>query len=89
MSPEHRLDMVSAEEFFIHRFFPSRPFPPEKLHVRKLTAGLLGAAAVTLSLIALRQPRVLSQMDAVDGTVPAGERVPHQISLDRIRARGF
>lgn len=64
-------------------------FPLETCHVRKITAGLLGAAAVALSLVALRQPRVISQTDAVDGRVPAGERVPHQISLDRIREQGF
>lgn len=57
--------------------------------MRKITAGLLGAAAVALSLIALRQPRLVSQTDALDGTTPAGERVPSQISLDRIRERGF
>ena len=57
--------------------------------MRKITAGLLGAAAVALSLIALRQPRIVGQTDSLEGTTPAGERAPSQISLDRIRERGF
>lgn len=58
--------------------------------MRKITAGLLGAAAVAVSLIALRQPRVTGQPDpADDRLVPSGERVPAQISLDRIRELGL
>lgn len=58
--------------------------------MRKITAGLLGAAAVVVSLIALRQPRLAGQPDPVDdGLVPSGERVPAQISLDRIRELGL
>lgn len=61
--------------------------------VRKLTAGLLGAAAVAASLMVLRQPRtpVPQNARASEGSdaVPAGERVPGQISLDRIRSVGY
>lgn len=57
--------------------------------MRKITAGLLGAAAVALSLIALRQPRIVGQTDTLEGATHAGERLPSQISLDRIRERGF
>lgn len=58
--------------------------------MRKITAGILGAAAVAVSLIALRQQRPLGQTEAlVDGSAPSGERVPAQISLDRIRELGL
>jgi hypothetical protein len=46
--------------------------------------------AVTASLIVLRQPRPTARSEAVDaGTVPAGERVPGQISLERLRELGY
>lgn len=58
--------------------------------MRKITAGILGAAAVAVSLIALRQPRLTGQAEAVeDGSAPSGERVPAQISLERIRELGL
>ena len=61
--------------------------------MRKITAGLLGAAAVAASLIVLRQPRTPvpqnSHPSEEGDAVPAGERVPGQISLDRIRALGY
>lgn len=58
--------------------------------MRKITAGLLGAAAVAASLIVLRQPRPATPSASVDtGSVPAGERVPGQISLDRLRELGY
>jgi hypothetical protein len=54
--------------------------------MRSLTAGLLGAAALTAALLLVRQVK--------DGTdtprvVPAGETQPATISLDRIRALGY
>ena len=61
--------------------------------MRKITAGLLGAAAVAASLIVLRQPRTPVPQNAHSpdegDAVPAGERVPGQISLDRIRELGY
>ena len=61
--------------------------------MRKITAGLLGTVAVAASLIVLRQPKTPIPQDSRSSDkfdeVPAGERVPGQISLDRIRALGF
>ncbi|HSG46345.1 MAG TPA: hypothetical protein VLA43_00895 [Longimicrobiales bacterium] len=58
--------------------------------MRKITAGILGAAAVAVSLIALRQPRLTGPAPVLeDGSAPSGERVPAQISLDRIRELGL
>ena len=88
--PPHPLRTGPGAHIMVpEEFFRFRPLPPETCLVRKITAGLLGAAAVALSLIALRQPRLASQADTLDGATPAGERVPSQISLDRIRERGF
>lgn len=65
----------------------------ERIDVRKLTAGLLGTVAVAASLIVLRQPRPAvpqsSRSSGENEAVPAGERVPGQISLDRIREMGY
>ncbi|MDT8340118.1 MAG: hypothetical protein RQ751_01280 [Longimicrobiales bacterium] len=58
--------------------------------MRPITAGLLGAAALAVSLIALRQPRIAGPSEpAADRLAPSGERVPAQISLDRIRELGL
>lgn len=58
--------------------------------MRKITASLIGAAAIALSLFALRQPRPASPAGSLgEGTSPSGERVPGEISLDRIRAQGL
>jgi hypothetical protein len=58
--------------------------------VQKIAAGLLGAAAIAVGLIALRQPRITDEQESMDERiVPAGERVPSQISLDRIRELGL
>lgn len=58
--------------------------------MQKIAAGLLGAAAIAVGLIALRQPRVPGEPESLDErAVPAGERVPGQISLDRIRELGL
>ena len=57
--------------------------------VKKLTAGILGAMAVAASIIVLRSPRI-AQADEIEArTVPAGEKVPGQISLDRLRELGY
>ena len=58
--------------------------------MRKLTVGILGAVAVAASVLVLRAPR----QEGATGTdearmVPAGEKVPGQISLDRIRELGY
>lgn len=80
-----RLGMIPAEDFFriILTTIWSAP------QVKKLTAGILGAVAVAASIIVLRSPRI-AQADEIDArTVPAGEKVPGQISLDRIRELGY
>ena len=58
--------------------------------MQKITASLLGVAAVAASLLALRQPRQFAQRHPeVERPVPAGETVPAQISLERIRELGL
>jgi hypothetical protein len=62
----------------------------ERIELRKFTAGLLGMVAVAASLIVLRHPRPNAQNGALDERpTPAGERVPGQISLERIRELGY
>jgi hypothetical protein len=58
--------------------------------VRKLTAGLLGTAAVAVSLLALRQsrPAVRAADEDTEQATPE-ERSADQISLERLRARGL
>ncbi|HSM05972.1 MAG TPA: hypothetical protein VK858_15245 [Longimicrobiales bacterium] len=58
--------------------------------MQKITASLLGVVAVAASLLALRQPRPAPDRHAeAERLVPAGETVPAQISLDRIRELGL
>lgn len=62
--------------------------------MQKITASLAGAAAVGASLLALRTPRAaptvstLKPQPAVKGT-HAGETVPVEISLERLRELGL
>lgn len=77
--------MIHAEHSF-NFAFP----PPELCPVKKITAGILGAAAIALSVLALRQPRVAAQTAAADDALlPSGEPTPAPISLDRIRELGL
>jgi hypothetical protein len=57
--------------------------------VKKLTAGILGAMAVAASIVVLRSPRPAQANEIDQRTVPAGEKVPGQISLDRLRELGY
>ena len=57
--------------------------------MRTLTAGLLGAAAVAASLVLLRQPKQPPRVQEVQEVVPAGEKVPARISLERLRELGY
>lgn len=54
--------------------------------MRSLTAGLLGAAALAIGLLLVRQ--VKEGADVRPRVVPAGETQPARISLERIRALG-
>ncbi len=58
--------------------------------MQKITASLLGVAAMAVSLLALRQPRhPADRHPEMERPVPAGETVPAQISLERIRELGL
>ena len=82
--------LVLPAWFLLKRSSDHFQLSEERSELRKFTAGFLGMLAVAASLIVLRQPRPTAQSDSVDGTpVPAGERVPGQISLERIRELGF
>jgi hypothetical protein len=58
---------------------------------RTLTFGILGAAALAVGLLLVRQQRDEEIMGALVGSqdIPAGESHPGTISLDRIRAVGY
>ena len=58
--------------------------------MRTLTAGLVGAAAIAASLVLLRQPKQQPRIDADARAevIPAGEKVPAKISLERLRELG-
>ncbi len=55
--------------------------------IRKVTLGILGAAAVVASLLLIRQTKQITPKETVD--VPAGEAVPGSISLERLRELGI
>jgi len=55
--------------------------------IRKVTLGILGAAAAVASLLVIRQTKQITPKEAAD--VPAGETVPGNISLDRLRELGI
>jgi hypothetical protein len=54
---------------------------------RTITFGLLGAAALAVGLLLVRQHRDPEVVAAQD--IPAGESHPGTISLERIRAVGY
>ncbi len=56
--------------------------------MRTLTVSLLGAAAIAASLVLLRQQRQ-DEDRARQRVVPPGETVPSEISLEKLRERGF
>jgi len=58
---------------------------------RTLTFGLLGAAALAVGLLLVRQQRDHEVVGSLVGSqdIPAGESQPGTISLDRIRAVGY
>lgn len=57
--------------------------------MRTITAGLVGVAAVAASLVLLRQPRQAPSLPERVQPIPAGEKVPARIELDRLRELGY
>ena len=57
--------------------------------MRTITAGLVGVAAVAASLVLLRQPRQVPTTPERVQQVPAGEKIPGRISLERLRELGY
>ena len=55
--------------------------------IRRLTAGLLGAAAVAASMVVLRTAR--AEVDVPQRVIPPGETVPAEIHIDRLRELGI
>jgi len=56
-------------------------------NIRKVTLGILGAAAAVASLLLIRQTKRLPPKETLD--LPAGESIPAHISLDRLRELGI
>ena len=56
-------------------------------NIRKMTLGVLGAAAAVASLLLIRQTKQIPPKETLD--LPAGESVPGNISLDRLRELGI
>jgi len=52
-----------------------------------VTLGILGVAAAVASLLLIRQTKQITPKEAID--VPAGETVPGNISLERLRELGI
>lgn len=57
--------------------------------MRPLTLGLIGAAALTVGLLLVRQTQDNESGTPRVRSVPDGEVTPGTISLDRIRAVGY
>ena len=55
--------------------------------MRTLTFSLIGAAALAAGMLLVRQQKVVE--DERPKLVPAGETVPAEISLDRLRELGI
>ena len=55
--------------------------------IRKVTLGIVGAAAAVASLLLIRQTKQLPSKETLD--LPAGETVPGNISLERLRELGI
>ena len=56
--------------------------------MRKLTVGLLSAAALATTFLLVRQQKQVEQGETT-AAIPAGETQPATISLDRIRELGL
>lgn len=56
-------------------------------NIRKVTLGILGAAAAVASLLLIRQTKQLPPEDTLN--LPAGEVIPGNISLERLRELGI
>jgi hypothetical protein len=56
-------------------------------NIRKVTLGVLGAAAAVASLLLIRQTKQIPPKETLN--LPAGESVPGNISLDRLRELGI
>ncbi len=54
---------------------------------RRFAAGIVGAAAVAVSLVVLRSEKQVEDTPA--RAVPAGESVPAEIQPDRLRELGY
>ncbi len=55
--------------------------------IRKVTLGLLGAAAAVASILLIRQQKLDQPKEAID--VPAGESTPGTLTLERVRELGI
>ena len=55
--------------------------------MKKLTLGLLGAAAVATTILLVRQQKEVESKEP--RLVPAGETQPTELSLERIRELGL
>ena len=55
--------------------------------IRKVTLGLLGAAAALGGILLIRQQKLDPPKEAID--VPAGESSPGTLSLERVRELGI
>ena len=55
--------------------------------IRKVTLGFLGAAAAVASLLLIRQTKQVTPKESA--RLPAGESVPGDISLERLRELGI
>lgn len=54
---------------------------------RRITASVLGAAAVAAGMFMLRSNK--ETVEPFDAVIPAGESVPAQIQPDRLRELGY
>ena len=58
--------------------------------MRKITAALIGAAAVAASVAMLRPAKQAPENEVKElESIPAGEKVPARISLERLRELGY
>jgi len=55
---------------------------------RKVTYGVLGAAALAASVLLIRSQRELGSSEVLE-EIPAGEETPGQIRLERLRELGI
>ena len=55
---------------------------------RKVTYGVLGAAALAASVLLIRSQREVAPAEVLE-EVPAGEETPGQVRLERLRELGI